>query len=152
MAAEKAKWLQSLSQPPFALTSNLQTLTGVGRISGTLPPCAKGIFIRIIVYSNPNSTSTEFSTHILCPEIIRPCQIEAKAEVDCRKDSLFLSASLPLDCFSQNARVYWRNGSGQLFESARASLQLTGNEGMYYLTVEDGDCAVVDSVLVENPS
>lgn len=30
-------WLQALGQPPFALPGNLQTLSGVGRISGTAP-------------------------------------------------------------------------------------------------------------------
>ena len=50
-------WLESFNQPPFALPGNLQTLTGVGRISGRIPLCAVGFKVEFIVYSNPASTT-----------------------------------------------------------------------------------------------
>ena len=145
-------WLQSLNQPSFALTSNLQTLVGVGRLSGTLPPCAIGLHVECVVYSNPNSTSTEFSMHVLCPEVIRPCQIQAQAELDCQKDSIYLRSEVPLGCFSENAKITWRNDKGMILEASEAVIPLSGNEGMYYLSVEDECCVMLDSILVENPS
>lgn len=144
-------WLQSLGQPPYALPANLQTFTGVGRLSGQLPFCAKGLRVEFVVFSNPTSTSTEFSTHIHCPEVVRSCVIEKEVEVDCQKDSITLRALLPPDCFSGPLQVEWSNSNGWSSDSIAARLPLSGNEGMYYLRVEDDCCTYVDSVLVENP-
>ncbi|MCB0584680.1 MAG: gliding motility-associated C-terminal domain-containing protein, partial [Phaeodactylibacter sp.] len=144
-------WLQSLGQPPYALPANLQTLIGVGRISGRLPFCAEGMQVDFVVYSNPNSTSTEFSTHIHCPEVVHSCVISKEVEVDCQQDSISLRAILPQDCFSGPVQVEWSNSSGWSTNTATAQLALTGNEGMYYLRVEDGCCTFMDSIMVENP-
>ena len=144
-------WLQSLGQPPYALPANLQTLNGVGRLSGQLPFCAEGLEIEFVVFSNPNSTSTEFSTHIHCPEAVRSCVISKEVKVDCQQDSLSLQAILPQDCFSGAVQVEWSNDSGWSTNTATAQLALSGNEGMYYLRVEDDCCVYLDSVLVENP-
>ncbi len=144
-------WLQSLGQPPYALPANLQTLAGVGRLSGRLPFCADGLQVEFVVFSNPNSTSTEFSTHIHCPETVRPCVISQEVEVDCQADSISLTAVLPQECFSGPVQVEWSNANGWSTNTATAKLALTGNEGMYYLRVEDDCCLYVDSVLVENP-
>lgn len=145
-------WLQSFNQPPFALTSNLQTLSGVGRLSGSLPPCAEGIYVEFIVYGNPASTSTEFATHILCPEIIRNCQPTTSAEVDCVKDSIYLRAIIPAGCLSSEANLSWRSEQGLEWNVADLALPLSGNEGWFYFMAEDDCCAFSDSVLVENPS
>jgi hypothetical protein len=59
-------WLQSFNQPAYALPGNLQTLAGVGRISGTIPFCAIGFYVEYEVNSSPGSGTTEFSTHIIC--------------------------------------------------------------------------------------
>lgn len=144
-------WLQSFNQPPFSLTSNLQTLSGVGRVSGVLPLCATGIEVVFIIYSDPASTTTEFAAQVVCPEIVRDCAIDLSVETDCQRDSMHLQASLPAACFSSNAKVAWRNRAGFRAEGPSATLPLTGHEGMYYFTVEDGDCVLEDSVLVENP-
>ncbi|MCO6490889.1 MAG: gliding motility-associated C-terminal domain-containing protein [Phaeodactylibacter sp.] len=144
-------WLQSLGQPAYALPSNLQTLVGVGRLSGRMPFCAEGLQVEFVVFSNPNSTSTEFSTHIHCPEIVRPCAIHKEVDVDCQKDSISLQALLPQECFSGTVRVEWSNANGWSAGTATARHPLTGNEGMYYLRVEDDCCLYLDSVLVENP-
>lgn len=144
-------WLQSLGQPAYALPANLQTLAGVGRLSGQLPFCAEGLQVEFVVFSNPNSTSTEFSTHIHCPETVRSCAIHKEVEVDCQKDSISLQALLPQDCFSGAVQVEWSNSNGWAASTATAQLALTGNEGMYYLRVEDDCCVYLDSVLVENP-
>ena len=88
-------WLLSQSQPAFTLTGNLQTLNGVGRISGQIPPCAIGIQVKNIVFSNPANTSTEFAVHILCPEIIRDCTVEKEVIVDCINDNISLQSYHP---------------------------------------------------------
>lgn len=144
-------WLQSLGQPPYALPANLQTLAGVGRLSGRAPFCADGLQVEFVVFSNPNSTSTEFSTHIHCPVTVQPCVISQEVEVDCQADSISLTAVLPQECFSGPVQVEWSNANGWSANTATAKLALTGNEGMYYLRVEDDCCLYIDSVLIENP-
>lgn|GEM_PF-1305340 len=149
--AEMNMWLQSLNQPAFGLPGNLQTLAGVGRISGKLPFCAIGWMVEYSVYSNPNTSSTEFSTHILCPQVVSACPIEKTLEVDCQKDSIFLQAILPQGCFDGQATVQWSNSNGWTSNSAVAALPLDGNLGIYYLTVQDDCCTVVDSLPAANP-
>ncbi len=144
-------WLQSFNQPPFALPGNLQTLAGVGRISGMIPSCAIGFRVEFIVFSNPASTTTEFSCHILCPEIIADCRVAKSGRIDCRKDSLYLEANLPADCFSPQTRVTWRHAGGWESESGIAKRALSGALGWYYLTVEDESCSILDSLLLESP-
>ncbi|NUN99362.1 MAG: gliding motility-associated C-terminal domain-containing protein [Saprospiraceae bacterium] len=149
--AEMNMWLQSLNQPVFGLPGNLQTLAGVGRISGKLPFCAIGWVVEYSVYSNPNTSSTEFSTHIHCPQAVTACPIEKSLEVDCQQDSIFLQAILPQGCFDGQATVRWSNSNGWVSNAATAALPLNGNLGMYYLTVEDDCCSVVDSLPAANP-
>jgi gliding motility-associated-like protein len=149
--AEMNMWLQSLNQPAFGLPGNLQTLAGVGRISGKLPFCAIGWMVEYSVYSNPNTSSTEFSTHILCPQVVTACPIVKSLEVDCQQDSIFLQATLPQGCFDGQATVRWSNSNGWTSNSATAALPLDGNLGMYYLTVQDDCCTVVDSLPAANP-
>lgn len=144
-------WLLSQNQPPFALTGNLQTLVGVGRVGGHIPPCAIGIQVKNIVFSNPANTSTEFAVHVLCPEIIRDCSIQKEVLVDCINDSISLNAIIPPDCFAPDAIITWSNNAGVEINSRKADLPLSGNEGWYYITIEDDCCTVIDSVLVENP-
>lgn len=144
-------WLLSQNQPAFALTGNLQTLNGVGRVGGHIPPCAIGIQVKNIVFSNPANTSTEFAVHILCPEIIRDCSIEKEVIVDCINDSISLKAIIPPDCYADDAIVKWSNNTGMEVSSRNANLSLSGNEGWYYLTIQDDCCTTIDSVLVENP-
>ncbi len=144
-------WIQSQGQPPFELTGNLQTLSGVGRLSGTVPFCATGLQVDFVVYSNPSSTSTEFSTYIHCPVPVAPCTISKEVNVDCQQDSISLRALLPAGCFSGPVAVRWSNDRGWSAEGAEARLPLSGNEGMYYLSVSDDCCTYLDSVLIENP-
>lgn len=146
------RWLASFNQPALSLTSNLQTLRGVGRLSGLLPACAEGIFVEFIVYSDPSSTTTEFAAQVVCPEIVRDCSIELTAEPDCQKDSLYLRAIIPPDCYSANARLRWWNDHGFEAGSATAALPFSGHEGMYYFELEEAYCSFLDSIWVENPA
>jgi len=147
------RWLQSLNQPPYALPGNLQTLAGVGRLSGEVPPCAIGLYVEYIINSNPQSTSTEFSTHIICPQIVQDCRIEARAVIDCRQDSLFLEAVLPPDCFSEPPPlIRWSDDRGWSSSEPNPARALSGNKGWYYLEVNDGFCVLTDTVLVESPT
>lgn len=149
--ASMEMWLLAFNQPDFTLTGNLQTLNGVGRLSGQVPPCAIGMEVKFIVFSDPSNTTTEFSTHILCPEIITDCTILPELQIDCPNDSIYLNAVIPATCFP-NATVTWSHPNGTTVSGAEARLPLTGNEGYFYLTVEDDCCRVIDSVLIENPS
>jgi gliding motility-associated-like protein len=144
-------WLQSLSQPPFALPGNLQTLTGVGRVSGTLPVCAIGWRVEYSVFSDPSTTTTEFATHILCPEFVRDCAIAKEGRIDCQQNAIELETSLPAQCYSSTASARWYNAAGWSAEGLQASLPLAGNEGWYYFELEDGCCLIVDSLLIANP-
>lgn len=145
-------WLQSFGQPDFALSGSLQTLVGAGRISGHIPFCAIGMKVLYIVNSNPNNATTEFSTHIVCPEVIQDCSIQPVLEINCAADSFTLSATIPQLCFSPNAKVSWVTPTGETFNQTKIQRKLTGNEGRYYLMVEDEYCLLTDSILVENPS
>ena len=143
-------WIQSLGQPPFTLTGNLQTLTGVGRISGQLPFCAIGMRVEYSVYSDPGNSSTEFSTHIICPEPVQECSFQPYVDVNCLIDAIFVEANIPDACFAVDASVSWHNANGILSEEQDALIPLTGNEGMLYLTIEDDCCIYQDSFPVAN--
>jgi gliding motility-associated-like protein len=145
-------WLLSFSQPDFTLTGNLQTLNGVGRISGTIPPCATGLMVEYIVFSDPQNTTTEFSTHIICPEEIMDCTILPELEIDCPNNIFTLHAEIPDACFSPNVSVTWSKEDGTTYSNNTVNLPLDGNEGKYYLVVEDECCRIIDSLIVENPS
>lgn len=144
-------WLQSFSQPPFTLTGNLQTLSGVGRLSGRIPICAIGLRIAFSVYSNPANTSTSFSAHIVCPEAITPCAVNLDYEIDCQNDELRLTAELPPNCYSPDARIQWSNGLGFNDTNLQTTLPLSGNLGWYYFEVEEDCCIIRDSIFIENP-
>ncbi|MBK7873459.1 MAG: gliding motility-associated C-terminal domain-containing protein [Saprospiraceae bacterium] len=148
---EMDMWIQGFAQPAFRLTNNLQTLRGVGRISGRIPFCAIGWQVEYSVFNTPNNSSTEFSTHILCTEAIANCPIITNATLDCQKDSLHLQAIISSECFSSQTSIRWDNKKGFTSDTRNPSLQLSGNLGMYYLQVEDAGCIREDSVLVENP-
>ncbi len=149
--AEMQMWLQSFNQPPFGLPGNLQTLTGVGRISGKLPFCAIGWLVEYSVYSNPNTSSTEFSTHIICPQVVMECPIEKSLAVDCQQGTISLNATLPAGCFDGSVTARWSNNQGWTSDGLTATLPLDGNLGMYYLTVQDDCCTVIDSLPAANP-
>jgi len=144
-------WIQSQGQPPFTLTGNLQTLTGVGRLSGRLPFCAIGMRVEYSVYSDPANASTEFSTHIICPEAVQDCSFEPTAEINCLADAILLRANIPEGCYAEDASLHWYNGTDTLSQEAEANIQLEGNEGMFYLSIEDDCCSRLDSFLIENP-
>ncbi|MBX2871086.1 MAG: gliding motility-associated C-terminal domain-containing protein [Saprospiraceae bacterium] len=144
-------WLQSFSQPPFTLTGNLQTLSGVGRLSGRIPICAIGLRIAFSVYSNPANTSTSFSAHIVCPEAITPCGVNLAYEIDCQNNELRLLAELPANCYRSDARIQWSHANGFAAENLQATLPLSGNLGWYYFEVEEDCCIITDSIFIENP-
>jgi len=146
------RWLQSLNQPSFTLSGNLQTLRGAGRISGTLPFCAVGMYVEFVVNSNPASTTTEFSAHVLCPEPEAACAVETKAQIDCQKDSVFLEALLPANCFSGPLSVSWRDAAGREQNDRQAAFPLSVSRIPFYLTVSDDCCTLRDTVWVENPA
>jgi gliding motility-associated-like protein len=144
-------WIQSQGQPPFTLTGNLQTLTGVGRLSGQLPFCAIGMRVAYSVFSDPANASTEFSTHILCTEATQDCSFEPEATPNCLAGLILLRANLPQSCFANDATLQWYNASGLLSEEEDVNIPLAGNEGMIYLSIEDDCCQYLDSFLIENP-
>jgi len=145
-------WLASYNQPAFALTGNLQTLTGVGRLSGKLPFCAIGWRVEYSVFSDPNTSSTEFSTHILCIQTQSLCPLTFGIDIDCQNDSLYLFANVPANCLMGPAQAQWSNAGGVAATIANAALPLTpANLGMYYLTFSDDCCILQDSVWVQNP-
>ncbi len=144
-------WLQSFNQPDFAIIGNLQTLNGVGRISGDIPFCAVGLRVEFVVNSNPNNATTEFSAHIICPREIGICTVKAEANIDCNNNEFTLNANFPVECFSDSVQVEWRNASGLISTNPAYQSSLTGNEGMYYLRVFDGCCLLEDSVFIANP-
>ncbi len=144
-------WLQSLNQPPYALPGNLQTLRGVGRISGRIPFCAAGLFIEYVISNNPESTSTQFSTHIICPEVVASCAIGKDYRIDCAKDSVYLEASLPAACFGDPMQVSWVDEQGNVVEGRTAAFPIVGNRGKYYLTVADDCCTLLDSLELDLP-
>ncbi|GJM32836.1 MAG: hypothetical protein DHS20C18_18370 [Saprospiraceae bacterium] len=144
-------WIQSFGQPDFALSGNLQTLSGVGRLSGQTPGCAIGLQVEYIVYSNPASTSTEFSTYLFCPEPITDCTIVKDFTLDCGRDSIFLEAVIPTSCFSADASIRWYNNQGWQVDQPTGGLPIPGNLGWYYLLVEDECCRVLDSLWIDIP-
>ncbi|NJL75963.1 MAG: hypothetical protein HC892_14010 [Saprospiraceae bacterium] len=97
--SEMSLWLASFGQPAFSLTGNLQTLAGVGRISGTLPFCAIGMEVEYDIYNNLANTTTEFSTQIICPIAVHSCAIALNATPNCNTNQLQLQAILPNACF-----------------------------------------------------
>ena len=145
-------WLQSFNQPDFGIIGNLQTLNGVGRISGKIPFCAVGLEVEFIVNSNPNNATTEFSTHIICPREIASCIINKEVNIDCINDQIRLNAVVPPECFSSSARIEWQKDGQTISSDALFEGTLTDNEGWYYFTIVDDCCILRDSVLVENPA
>lgn len=144
-------WLQSYGQPGYQLPGNLQTLAGVGRISGILPACAIGLYVEYSVYSNPNTASTEFATYIHCPVIMGDCAPVLGSQLDCQADSLQLEASIDPNCIATNATVRWYDRKGWTADGLGATRQLSGNLGMYYFEIADECCTIIDSILIENP-
>ena len=144
-------WLQSFNQPPFSLQGSLQTLRGVGRLSGLIPFCAKGLRVEYVVNSNPANATTEFSTHIICPEVIQDCTVEKDLVIDCIRDSFSLKALIPSKCFSQDVIINWEGPDGRLFEEEEIVLPLAENQGWYYLSIWDECCETRDSILVSYP-
>ncbi len=150
--AEMELWLEALGQPPFALTGNLQTLSGVGRLSGVAPFCAIGLRVEYSVYSDPNNASTEFATYIHCPEPVSDCQFEPVAIADCVVGQIQLGAEIPEGCFQPGFQVSWANEEGDTVAlSPDATLPLQGQEGWYYFTAADECCLLQDSFLLDNP-
>lgn len=145
-------WIQSQGQPPFTLTGNLQTLAGVGRLSGQIPFCAIGMRVEYSVFSDPANSSTEFSTHILCPEPVMDCSFLPTVIPNCQADNILCFSNIPSGCFSDQLAVSWYNESGILSDEQDVLLPLTGNEGMLYLEITDGCCTIIDSFLIENPN
>lgn len=143
-------WLQSLGQPGFALGNNLQTLAGVGRISGEIPFCAIGIFMEFVISSSSVNSTTEFSTHIFCLTEGPKCSVEKKVLVDCAKDSLFLEAVFPEPCWSASAQVSWITPQGRVTTGKTVALPLSGNQGKHFLRIEDDCCTYFDSVWIDN--
>lgn len=144
-------WIQSAGQPPFALPGNLQTLTGVGRISGTAPFCAVGLEVRFSVFSDPGNASTEFSTYIHCPEPVGDCPVDIAATLNCGSNQIELAADLPDNCFMDDYTVEWRNADGLITLSPDTTLAFEGNEGWYYFQAADDCCTIVDSFLIDYP-
>ena len=144
-------WIQSFNQPPFALQGSLQTLVGTGRLSGLAPFCAKGIRVEYEVNSNPANATTEFSTHILCPEIIQDCTVNLDLMVDCPRDSFSLRAIVPSKCFSESAVLEWTFPSGLKSNQEELVLSLSENEGWFFLKLEDECCTIFDSIFVDRP-
>jgi gliding motility-associated-like protein len=144
-------WIQSQGQPPFTLTGNLQTLAGVGRLSGQMPFCAIGMRVEYSVFSDPANSSTEFATHILCPEPVVDCSFDPQVLPNCQADNILCFSNIPDGCFSDEVTVSWSNQNGILSNDQDVLLPLTGNEGMLYLEITDECCTILDSFLIEFP-
>ena len=144
-------WFESFNQPDFSIIGNLQTLNGVGRISGKIPFCATGLSVEFVVNSNPNNATTEFSTHIVCPPIIKSCFIDKVLDLDCANNRFSINAVIPDECFSPTASVFWEKDGSTVGIGPTIETELNGNEGWYHLVVEDECCILVDSILIENP-
>ena len=145
-------WIQSQGQPPFTLTGNLQTLAGVGRLSGQIPFCAIGMRVEYSVFSDPANSSTEFSTHILCPEPVLDCSFDPQVIPNCQADNILCFSNVPNGCFSDEVTVSWFNQNGILSNEPDVLLPLTDNEGMLYLEITDECCIILDSFLIEFPT
>ena len=145
-------WLQALGQPTFALPGNLQTLTGVGRISGIAPFCAIGLRVQYSVFSDPNNASTEFSTYIHCPEPVSDCSFNPVGIPDCNANAIYFFAGVPEGCFSDDATMEWTDALGNVVGNGLITNHpFEGNQGWYYFTAIDDCCTVVDSFLVTDP-
>lgn len=144
-------WLESLGQPAYQLPGNLQTLSGVGRISGTLPACAIGLYVEYSVYSNPNNASTEFATYIHCPEVISDCAPQLSTQIACAEDSLYLNAQIDPSCIPAGAFVRWTDRKGWEASGTNTVRTLSGHLGWYYFEVVDECCTLVDSIRVDIP-
>lgn len=144
-------WLDGFGQPPFSLQGSLQTLSGTGRISGNLPVCAVGLQVEYRIFNNPANTTTEFSTQIVCPEIVRACSIEAVGDIDCSNNQVQLTSNVPTDCFAPTAKVRWFNQSGWTSAERNPTRSLEGNLGWYYLEVQEACCTYLDSVELQLP-
>lgn len=143
-------WINSFGQPPFSIAGSLQTPVGVGRISGTFPYCAIGYQVVYVVNSNPNNATTEFSTHIICPEIVRGCDVLPQAEVDCQAGEVVLRVELPQDCFPPDASIFWEDQSGNTFDGAEVIVPFFPTDQWYYINIQDDCCLQIDSIFVQN--
>ncbi len=141
-------WLNAFSQPVFTLTGNLQTLVGAGRISGALPLCAIGMEVTYKVARNPNNTTTQFATQILCPQVVQNCVVLLQAQVNCQEDLIVLRANVPDGCYGAEVQFRWYNKKNWSFEGRNTALPLTGNSGWYYLDIVESCCTFTDSVFV----
>lgn len=145
-------WLQALGQPEFALPGNLQTLSGVGRISGTAPFCAIGLRVAFSVYSDPNTSSTEFSTYIHCQEAVSDCSFAPIAIPNCQTDTITFLAGIPEGCFSEAASISWSNEAGDTIGAGTmVNHPLANNQEWYYFTAADECCTIRDSFYITNP-
>jgi gliding motility-associated-like protein len=145
-------WLQALGQPEFALPGNLQTLSGVGRISGIAPFCAIGLQVQYSVYSDPNNASTEFSTYIHCPEPVSDCSFNPIGIPDCSANAIYFFAGVPAGCFAEEATLEWTDAAGNVVGNGLITNHpFEGNQGWYYFTAVDDCCSVRDSFLVTDP-
>ncbi|MEM0995221.1 MAG: hypothetical protein AAGI49_19475, partial [Bacteroidota bacterium] len=145
-------WLNSFDLPDFSLTGNLQTLSGAGRLSGTLPLCAIGVEVQYDVFNNTANTTTEFATQIGCLEIVTDCQPQLTADLDCQNNELRLNANVNSACIPNGARTFWTNAAGEeLGEGTNLSLPLLGNLGQFFWVIADECCRYETAVQVENP-
>jgi gliding motility-associated-like protein len=146
-------WLEGFGQPEFSLRNNLQTLSGSGRLSGTLPFCAIGLEVRYDVFNDPSSQSTEFSTQIVCPEVVEQCPLELSATIDCSDDLLTLDAQISNFCLPENAQFIWRNNNGNEVGQGRSvQLPLTTGSDEYELSILTDCCELIRSVALDNPN
>ena len=145
-------WLTSFGQPPFAIQGSQQTLVGLGRISGQIPFCAVGFEVIYQVNSNPANATTEFSTHIICPEVIQDCTINPTFNISCLEQQLQLNANIPGSCFALDAETFWTDEQGNRYDGGAVMLPLEQQAQWYYLHIQDDCCLHIDSLFIENPS
>ena len=125
-------WTSSFGQPEFSLRNNLQTLSGAGRLSGTLPLCVIGLEVRYDVFNNTTSSTTEFSTQIVCPEVVQQCIIELTSTINCAANELLLEAEISETCLPDNARLFWSNENGEVLgEGKILRLPFAENTGTF---------------------
>ena len=145
-------WINSFGQPAFAIQGSQQTLVGLGRISGQIPFCAVGFEVIYQVNSNPANATTEFSTHIICPEVIQDCAIDPTFDINCLDQLLLLNANVPSRCFALDAEIFWMDEQANRYDGDEVSLPLAQQAQWYFLHIQDDCCLYVDSVYIENPS
>ncbi|MEM1326052.1 MAG: gliding motility-associated C-terminal domain-containing protein [Bacteroidota bacterium] len=146
-------WLEGFGQPEFSLRNNLQTLSGAGRLSGTLPLCAIGMEVRYDVFNNPTSQSTEFSTQIVCPEVVEQCPLTLSSVINCSENQLQLDAQISDACLPENAQLIWTNESGmEVGEGKSIQLSLTNGSDIFELNIITDCCTLTRPIAVDNPN